>query len=152
MAVVYVARSAALTKWASDVGQGKHIFKLGVAPDKEAVKTVVTAGWAGETDWKLIDSEEVADADEDDLLARLTRKEKIIDPTYYPRLKGTAGVFRITLAHVQNSMLIAKAMTADEPLVDIKPKPKDIAAYMIRNASPSASAASSVATDMDADA
>ena len=58
----------------------------------------------------------------------------MIDPTYYPRLKGAAGVFRIALTNVQNSLLVAKAMTADEPLTEIKVKPKDIADYMIRNA------------------
>jgi len=137
MAVLYVARSAALTKWASDVGQGKHIFKLGMAEDKDAVKAAVEAGWAGETDWKLVHSQDVEGATEDDVIARLTRKEKVIDPNYYPKLKGTAGVFRITLTNVQNSLLVAKAMTADEPLTEIKVKPKDIAEYIIRNALPS---------------
>ncbi|MBK1841374.1 hypothetical protein JHL17_28635 [Azospirillum sp. YIM B02556] len=134
MAVVYVARSAALTKWASDVGQGKHIYKLGIAVDDDAVNAAVAAGWGGETDWKLIQSKQVDESDEEEALARLARREKAIDPTYYPRLKGAAGVFRITLTNVQNSMLVAKAMTADEPLTDVKVKPKDIADYMIRNA------------------
>ena len=134
MAVVFVARSAALTKWASDVGQGKHIFKLGVAEDEAAVKSAVAAGWGGETDWKLIESKEIDGLDEEAALARLGRREKVIDPTYYPRLKGAAGVFRIALTNVQNSLLVAKAMTADEPLTEIKVKPKDIADYMIRNA------------------
>lgn len=136
MAVVYVARSAALTKWASDVGQGKHIFKLGVAADKDAAKAAVEAGWAGETDWRMVHSQDFDDIDEDDVLERLMRKEKVIDPTYYPKLKGATGVFRITLTNVQNSLLVAKAMSADEPLTDIKVKPKDIADYMIRNALP----------------
>lgn len=136
MAVVYVARSAALAKWASDVGQGKHVFKLGVAGDADAAKAAIAVGWAGESDWKLVHSQEVEEVDEEDALARLTRKEKIIDPTYYPKLKGTPGVFRIALTNVQNSLLVAKAMTADEPLTEIKVKPKDIAEYMIRNAVP----------------
>lgn len=134
MALVYVARSAALTKWASDVGQGKHIFKLAVAGDEAEAKAAIAAGWGGETDWKLVQSKEAEGLDEETAIARLTRREKVIDPTYYPRLKGTAGVFRITLTNVQNALLVAKAMTADEPLTDVKVKPKDIADYMIRNA------------------
>ena len=134
MALVYVARSAALTKWASDVGQGKHIYKLGVAEDEAAAKAAITTGWGGEADWKLVQSKPVEELDEETALTRLSRREKVIDPTYYPRLKGAAGVFRITLTNVQNSLLVAKAMTADEPLTEIKVKPKDIADYMIRNA------------------
>lgn len=134
MAVIYVARSAALTKWASDVGQGKHTYKLGVADDDDAVKAAVEAGWGGETDWKLIHSQEVEGLSEDDAVAKLARREKIIDPVYYPRLKGAGGVFRVTLTNVQNALLVAKAMTADEPLVEVKVKPRDIADYMIRNA------------------
>ncbi|MCG5239151.1 hypothetical protein [Azospirillum doebereinerae] len=134
MAVIYVARSAALTKWASDVGQGKHTYKLGVLDDDAAVKAAVEDGWGGETDWKLLHSQEVADLSEEDALAKLGRREKTIDPLYYPRLKGAVGIFRIGLTNVQNSLLVAKAMTADEPLVEVKVKPKDIAEYMIRNA------------------
>ncbi|AWK87488.1 hypothetical protein [Azospirillum thermophilum] len=136
MAVVYVARSAALTKWASDVGLGKHTFKLGVAADKEAARAAAEAGWAGETDWKILHSQEVEGLSEEDALARLGRREKAVDPAYYPRLKGAAGVYRISLANVQNSLLVARAMASDEPLTEIKVKPKDIAEYMIRNAVP----------------
>ena len=134
MAVVFVARSAALTKWASDVGLATHNFSRGRPLAAAAVKSAAAAGWGGETDWKLIESKEIDGLDEEAALARLGRREKVIDPTYYPRLKGAAGVFRITLTNVQNSLLVAKAMTADEPLTEIKVKPKDIADYMIRNA------------------
>ena len=134
MAVVFVARSAALTKWASDVGQGKHTYKLAVADDDAAMKAAIVAGWGGETDWKLVHSQEVDGVSEDDALARLTRREKTIDPTYYPRLKGAAGVFRVSLTNVQNSLLVAQAMDPDQPLTDVKVKPKDITDYLIRNA------------------
>ncbi len=134
MAVVYVARSAALTKWASDVGQGKHSYKLAIADDEAAMKAAIAAGWGGETDWKLIHSQEVDGVTEDEAFARLARREKTIDPAYYPRLKGAAGVFRVSLTNVQNSLLVAQAMDPDQPLTDVKVKPKDIADYLIRNA------------------
>lgn len=140
MAVVYVARSAALTKWASDVGQGKHIFKLGAADDLDAAKAAVEAGWAGESDWRIVHNQDATDVTDEEVIERLMRKEKIIDPTYYPKLKGASGIFRITLTNVQNSLLVAKAMSADEPFTDIKVKPKDIGEYMIRNALPPAAA------------
>jgi hypothetical protein len=134
MAVIFVARSAALTKWASDVGQGKHTYKLAVADDEAAMKAAIAAGWGGETDWKLIHSQEVDGVTEEEALARLTRREKTIDPIYYPRLKGAVGVFRLSLTNVQNSLLVAQAMDPDQPLTDVKVKPKDIADYLIRNA------------------
>ncbi|WP_207456175.1 hypothetical protein [Azospirillum sp. SYSU D00513] len=136
MSVIYVARSAALSKWASDVGQGKHVFKLGLAEGDAEAKAAVAAGWAGEQDWKIVATREAEGIAEEDLFARLGRKEKAIDPTYYPKLKGTPGVFRINLVNVQNSLLVAKAMSSEEPLADVKAKPKDIADYMIRNALP----------------
>ncbi|HYG86655.1 MAG TPA: hypothetical protein VD978_10380 [Azospirillum sp.] len=135
MAVVYVARSATLSDWASDVGLGKHVYKVGVADDKEAAKAAISAGWAGETDWKALAMQE-ADITEDRALERLNRREKAVDPTYYPRIKGTPGLFRVTPAKVTNSLLIARSLETgpDAPLGEIKPKPKDFAEYLIRNA------------------
>ena len=60
MSTLYVARSTALTKWGSDVGLSKHIYKIGVTG--EPVKALVAQGWAGEADWKLLDQEEVDDS------------------------------------------------------------------------------------------
>ncbi|MFD1627558.1 hypothetical protein [Azospirillum griseum] len=134
MAVIYVARSAALTAWASDVGQGKHSFKLGVAEDEASMKAAIAAGWGGESDWKLVLSQSADGVTEDEALARLTRREKTIDPGYYPRLKGATGIFRVSVANVQRSLLMAQAMDPDQPMTDVKVKPKDIAAYLIRNA------------------
>lgn len=135
MAVIYVARSAALSDWASDVGLGKHVYKVGVAEDKEAAKAAIAAGWAGETDWKSLAMQE-ADTSEDRALERLAQREKIVDPAYYPRIKGATGIVRVTPAKVTNSLLVARSMEAgpDGPLGDIKPKAKDFAEYLIRNA------------------
>lgn len=138
MPTLFAARSMALTRWASDVGLGKHIFKVGVAADKEAAKAAVEAGWAGETDWKIIASQDVDSVQEEDALAALARREKIVDPTYYPRIKGTEGLFRVSLANVTNALLVRMAMSPDAPLTAPKPKAKDVAEYLIRNALPPA--------------
>lgn len=135
MAVVFVARSAALSDWASDVGLGKHVYKVGVADDKDAAKAAIAAGWAGETDWKPLAMQD-ADTTEEQAFERIARREKAVDPTYYPRIKGTPGLFRVTPARVTNSLLVARSLETgpDSPLGEIKPKAKDFAEYLIRNA------------------
>lgn len=133
MSVIFVARSANFSKWAADVGLGKHVVKIGVAADKAAAKAAADAGWAGETDWRLTAVEEAGDIDEAAALAGVERKEKLVDPSYYPRLKGASGVVRLNITHVQNAMLISQAMeSADQPLAAAKATPKDIADYLIR--------------------
>ena len=94
MGVLYVARSAKLCRWASDVGLGKHVYKVGVTSGDP--KALAAAGWAGETDWTITRKQTVEDLSEEEALARLARKEKVIEPNLYPKLKGTNGVFRLT--------------------------------------------------------
>ena len=90
MPVLFVARSVKLSRWASDVGQGKHVYKVGVADSDP--KALVAAGWAGETDWKLVKSRDVEGFGEEEAIERLAKKERMLDPNLYPKLKGTAGV------------------------------------------------------------
>ena len=45
MTTVYVARSAKLQKWASDVGLSKHVYKLGCTDGD--LKALIASGWAG---------------------------------------------------------------------------------------------------------
>jgi hypothetical protein len=135
VSILYVARSAGLCKWAANVGLGKHIFKIGLADDKAGLKAVIEQGWAGETDWRLIATEEGEGLDEAAILAGVAVKEKPVSPDYYPRLKGAVGVVRVNIAHVQNAMLVSQAMaSADQPLTAPPPKPKDVAAYLMRAA------------------
>lgn len=134
MGVIYVARSAELTKWASDVGLGKHVYKVGVTD--EDPKALVAAGWAGETDWTLVKAQPADDATEEQALERLAAKAKPVEPFYYPRIKGAVGIFRVTQASVENHMLIARAMSGTEDLKAPKPKPADFAAYLIKVALP----------------
>jgi hypothetical protein len=132
MATLYVARSATLSKWASDVGLGKHIYKVGVTG--EPVKKLVQAGWAGETDWQLVKSQPIDGSDEAALLEVLARKVKPIDPKYYPRIKDAAGIFKLDPAHVENHMLITRALADTHERSVIKLKPADFADYLIHNA------------------
>src|SRR5579885_1195740 len=104
MPVLFVARSAKLAKWAADVGFGKHVYKVGVTDDDP--KAAVAAGWAGETDWKLVRREDVPDLTEEEALERLDRKEKSIEPRLYPKLKGARGVFRVSPEHVENHIIV----------------------------------------------
>ena len=132
MPVLYVARSVALSRWSSDVGLGKNVYKVGVSD--EDPKALAAAGWAGESDWKIVGRESVEGLDEDEALARLQRKEKMIDPNLYPKLKGALGVFRLPAASVENHIIVSRALAGASDKVDLKLKPADFAAYLIHNA------------------
>jgi hypothetical protein len=132
MAILFVARSAKLARWASDVGFGKHIYKVGVTD--EDPKALAAAGWAGESDWKIVRREEVEDLTEPDALDRLARREKPIDPNLYPKLKNAAGVFRVSPEHVENHIIVGRALAGDSDRIDLKLKPADFAAYLAHNA------------------
>jgi len=132
MGVIYVARSAKFSKWASDVGLSKHVYKLGYSEDDP--KPLVEKGWAGESDWTLVRKREADGVGEEELIQRLSRKEKMVDPTYYPRLRGTTGVFKVPPDHVENHILVSRAMAGDAERLELKLKPGDFADYLIHNA------------------
>ena len=132
MATLYVARSSKLGKWASDVGLSKHVFKLGCTD--EDPKALVTAGWAGETDWQLVKKQAVDGLTEADVIERVARKDKLIDPNFYPKLRGAAGVFKVLPAHVENHILVSRALAGQAERIELKLKPADFADYLIANA------------------
>jgi hypothetical protein len=133
MGVIYVARSATLNKWASDVGLSRYVFKVGYT--EEPVKALVEAGWAGEDDWTLVKQEAIEDISEEEILDRLARKEKAIDPKYYPRIKGAPGLFKVDPVHVENHIVVTQVL-ADNGMKreSLKLKPRDFADYLIHNA------------------
>jgi hypothetical protein len=132
MTTLYVARSGKLGKWASDVGLSKHVFKLGCTD--EDPKALVAAGWAGEVDWQLVKKETVEGLTEAEVIERVARKEKMIDPNLYPKLKGAAGVFKVLPSHVENHILVRRALAGEAERIEIKLKPSDFADYLIANA------------------
>ncbi len=132
MSVLFVARSVKLSNWGFDVGFGKHVYKVGVTDDDP--KALAAAGWAGEGDWKIVKREDVEDLSEAEALERLARKEKTIDPTLYPKLKGAPGFFRVAADHVENHIIVARALSGASDRFDQKVKPADFAAYLIHNA------------------
>jgi hypothetical protein len=131
MPVVYVATSKANQEWGADVGLGKNLYKLGVV--SEGTPDEVLDGFAGQTDWKVLKCEDTELA-EADALERLARKEKPVDPNYYPKLRGAQGIFKVTVTNVENSALVALALEGKEPPKNFKIKPVDIAKYLISNA------------------
>ena len=132
MPVLFVARSVKLGRWGSDVGLGKHVYKVGMT-DADP-KTLAATGWAGESDWKIVRTRDVEGLSEDEALQRLARKERMIDPNLYPKLKGAAGVFRLRAEQVENHILVSRALAGDSDRVDLKLKPADFADYLIHNA------------------
>jgi hypothetical protein len=132
MRFLYVARSVKLARWASDVGLGRHVYKVGVA--EEDPKALAARGWAGETDWTIVRKRAAEDLAEDEALARLEAKEKLVDPKLYPKLKGAAGVFRLIASRVENHILVTRALSGDGGTAELKLKPGDFADYLLHNA------------------
>jgi hypothetical protein len=136
MATIYVARSKSLSDWGGDVGLSKNLYKVGVfdGTGKEAVAALNEENVAGVADWTLLKAAEAGDVDEEAALASLVRKKQaIVDPKYYPRIKGAVGIFRIKPKDIENSLLVQKAMAGEESL-SFTLKPADIADFLIRNA------------------
>jgi hypothetical protein len=132
MAVIYVARSAKLAKWASDVGLSKNVFKVGVA--EEPIKDLVAQGWAGESDWAIVKKEPAEDLTEGAVIERLGRRDTMVDPKYYPRIKGTLGIFKVDPHHVESHIIVGRALEGGGERTELKLKPADFAAYLIHNA------------------
>lgn len=132
MPVLFVARSVKLGRWGSDVGVGKHVYKVGLAEGDP--KALAAAGWAGESDWKIVKSREVEGLAEEEAIERLAKKERMLDPNLYPKLKGATGVFRLRAEQVENHILVTRALAGDSDRLDLKLKPADFAEYLIHNA------------------
>jgi hypothetical protein len=132
MGVIFVARSAKFGKWASDVGLSKNVFKVGYS--EEDPKAVIEQGWGGETDWTLLRQRDAENTSEEQILQRLARKEKLVDPNYYPRLRGATGIFKVSPEHVENHILVARVMGGGSERLELKVKPADFADYLIHNA------------------
>ena len=135
MTVLYIAISKNLAGWAADVGLTKHVYKLGVAEGSadDAIKALNDDGFAGESDWRLLKQEEVDGLAEADAIERLAKREKMVDPNYYPKIRGAVGIFKIKIGNVANHLLVKRALAGDEQKLD-KVKIADIAAYLIQNA------------------
>jgi hypothetical protein len=131
MPTFFVARSVKTSKWASDVGLGKLVYKVGVTDGDP--KAEAAAGWAGESDWAIVKTEGIEGLDEDEAIERLARKERMIDPNLYPKLKGARGVFRLNLVQVENHIVISRALAGSSDKAELKLKPADFAAYLIHN-------------------
>jgi hypothetical protein len=133
MGIIYVAKSKLLQAWGADVGLGKNVYKLGVVDDGDPAG-FLAAGFAGHSDWEVIKTQEVDGVVEADALTRLGRKEKLVDPTYYPKVKGAQGLVKVDLMKVENSMRIRIALETNQEPKALKVKPADIAQYLINNA------------------
>jgi hypothetical protein len=133
MAMIYVARSVALSKWASDVGLSKHVFKIGVAD--EPIKDLLAAeGWAGATDWALVKKEDAGELTEDMVLERLGKRETLVDTKYYPRIRDAHGIVKVNPVHVESHIIVGRALEGSGETVALKLKPADFASYLIHNA------------------
>jgi hypothetical protein len=135
MPVVFVAKSKGLEKWGAENGLKKHVYKLGVAEDsgEAAVERLNASAAAGHTDWKLVTEKEVEAAAEAEVLERLGRKTKAVDPNYYPGIKGARGIFKIKPVDIERSVLVGQAV-AGEVMKPVKINAASIADYLIKNA------------------
>jgi len=133
MGTAYVAKSKSLQAWGGDVGLGKHLYKLGYLAEG-APADHLAEGLAGAADWVVVTARPADAASEAAILERMARKEKMVDPAYYPRLKGEAGIVKVNPGSVENSMRIRFALENGREVNEIKVKPTDIARYLLDNA------------------
>lgn len=132
MPTIYVAQSKSLQKWGWDVGLSKQLYKIGLTNDD--ANTI--AGHlnrnqhAGCSDWKLLAHAASDDVEEAEIDQRVGRKETVVDPTYYPRIKNAPGIYKVKAENVEHALLVEKAM-ANQELTSVKATAKKVATYLI---------------------
>jgi hypothetical protein len=133
--MLYVARSPTVQEWGSDVGLTEHLYKVGVADGtaEAAIEALNQASYAGATDWQLVKAAPT-EKSEAEVTEKLSRKEKLVEPGFYPKIQGATGILKVKLANVQNRLLVQQMMSGDDEKVTKKPKPPDIADYLIQDA------------------
>jgi len=139
MPAIYVAMSLTQQEWGDSVGISRHLYKVGLADADgeaaaaEAVQALNEAMHASQSDWQLIGAQDISIQSEDELIAKLADRQKMIDPLYYPKLKGAKGIFKVNVRNVEAHHVIKSTMEGKVPKVP-KLKPGDIAAYLIASA------------------
>jgi len=135
MTILYVATSKSLAGWAADVGLTKQVYKVGVAEGSvdDAIKALNDDAFAGESDWRLLKQQDVDGLEDAAAIDRLAKKEKMVDPNYYPKIRGAVGIFKVRIGNVANHLLVKRALAGDEEKIE-KVKTADIAVYLIQNA------------------
>jgi len=135
MPILYVAASKTVADWAADVGLTKHVYKAGIADETadDIVKALNDSACAGGGDWKILKKEAVDGIEEAAVIARVAQKEKMVDPAFYPRIRGAQGLFRVKIGNVANHLIVKRALAGEEQKVD-KVKTADIAAYLLQAA------------------
>ncbi|MBX7199661.1 MAG: DUF1566 domain-containing protein [Rhodospirillaceae bacterium] len=131
MAIVYIAQSPLMQEWGGDVGISKFLYKVGLAEDtaKAAVEELNAEGYAGHKDWQLI-GEKPTEMDAAALLARVSERQKMIDPLYYPKIKGAKDIVKLEQRKVEANLVIKRTMEGRDSKIP-KLKPADMAAYIL---------------------
>lgn len=136
MPVVYVAKSKALQEWGSDVGISKSIYKVGLFDGKaaDAIDDLNARSYLGQTDWALVSKQDTELADEADMLEKMAQRASRVDPTYYPKIKGDRGIFKVNVHNVEAQLVVKNAMAGADQVKVPKLKPADIGNYLINAA------------------
>ena len=132
MPTIFVASSATMQEWGNDAGISKHLYRVGLTDDdvKAAVDEMNAEGYAGQKDWVLAGSRAVEGVDPDGWLARLADRQKVVDPLYYPKIKGAKDIVRVDQRKVEANIVIKQTMEGRSSKVP-KLKPADIADYIV---------------------
>lgn len=134
MTTMFVAVSKALQAWGNDVGLTKQLFKVGLSElsGAEAVAAMNADRHGGRDDWALLGDADAA-VDEEHALMRIGGKETLVDPRYYPQIKGARGIVKVKLANVENHFVIESALAGSQRQAK-RVSPAEIATYLLRKA------------------
>ncbi len=132
MPTVYIAMSDTMQAWGSDAGISKHLYKIGFTDETpaDAITALNEAGYGGQTDWVLAGARESETVDEAALMARVGERMKLVDPLYYPKIKGAKDIVRVDQRKVEANIVIKRTMEGRDSKVP-KIKPKDMAGFIL---------------------
>jgi hypothetical protein len=132
MPSVYVAMSETMQAWGHDAGISKHLYKIAATDEtpEEAVKALNDAGYAGQNDWMLVGHRSAEAVDPAAFMARIADRMKVIDPLYYPKIKGAKDIVRLDQRKVEANIVIKLTMEGRASKVP-KLKPKDMAEFIL---------------------